>query len=206
MSKQLLVTISSSSFIPFINRRGPISSPILVDVEVVESLRQLGHQVEVHTHKVMPGGLIVTYPQVESTHQEIVITSESDYDLYPEAVQAQVNEQPVEEEVQVEVTEVVETEEQPQEDEVVEEVQEEATDVEEDVEVAETEEQPQEEEVVEVELQVYDKKEYESWTKAKVITYLRDVKDFLPEDVSVDTLENRTKRELLELIYTHILG
>jgi hypothetical protein len=183
----LMITILTNRNIPFLNVRGPISTPIAVSQIIVDNLKKLGFEVNIHTKDAVSTSrqglrtlrtdfvsrevveeikeaLVVDVPPVISPNPEVVITA------------------PITEETPlpvVEETTVAKT--LDDKDEPTEENKEEAD-----------------------ELVVYELSHYNGWSKKTLNTYLTKAIDRLPAEVA-ETIDSLTKPELLKVIEKFII-
>lgn len=201
------VTISNNRRIPFINRAGPISSPISMLKTVVAMLRKLGFDVKEHTVKVngstgnreitgtsdfealAPGKVV----EVNSTPAPAALADAADTDVTDTVVtpsEVKDVDQPTEDEVITETEEKGELD-SASEEEAVEEEEEELESTDETIDESE-------------ELEIYDEAVYSGWSKTLLLNYLRKAEHALPEEVKAE-LGNAVKARLLEIVVTHII-
>lgn len=222
------VTISNNRRIPFINRAGPISSPISMLKTVVAMLRKLGFDVKEHTVKVngstgnreitgtsdfealAPGKVV----EVNSTPAPAALADAADTDVTGTVVtpsEVKDVDQPTEDEVITETEEKgeldsaseEETKEESEEtdlDAIATQTSEEEAVEEEEEELESTDETIDESE----ELEIYDEAVYSGWSKTLLLNYLRKAEHALPEEVKAE-LGNAVKARLLEIVVTHII-
>lgn len=204
--QNVFVTINTNKRIPFINRSGPIDSPIAITREVYDNLLKLGYPVKIHENVIV--NQITGHRHLVSAESFIprlpdqnvdVDTSAPEPALVPPNMNGEASatapvviDQPAAVADQaVDLTEADDT--VPEEETEEEAVVDQGDDTEEDA----TDDAANE-------LELYDVEVYKGWSKTMLQNYLRKAESVLPEDVIAD-INTATKAVLLDYVLTHVL-
>lgn len=202
MTEFVLVTIKSIGRIPFLNRQGPISSPISIAKDTYDTLKSMGYQMVLHDKAEVTIDRN-TGKRVAITNDNFVPHSEGTFievdTTEPEPALVPVTEN------QGTVTEVVQiphSEESEETDTTDEELSNDEDSNTEEEETGHPDENSDEEST---DIDVFDIEVYKTWTKAQLLTYLRKAEEYLPADV-VTELASANKNRLLEIVEKEIIA
>lgn len=206
--KTVLVTIRNNTRIPFINRRGPINSPIALPKDVVEKLKGMGFDIKIHDSDKVTVDSETGIRTVVTLENFKAHDPKTDGVLDVKSEPAQPAILPNTETVKVlQEAKVIPNVAQPEECVTELEVDETTETNEENTSVAEevtTAVESDEEDSEAIELDVYSMEHYNTWTKAQLAAYLRRAESILPEEV-VESISRQNKSGLLKIVETYIV-